>query len=39
MHNGDEQGTHDTQAMVLVGIAESPESIAKTAHASWLIQV
>jgi hypothetical protein len=40
IHNGDAEGTHYTQAMVLVGIAESAESIAKTAHAGgWLIQV
>jgi hypothetical protein len=39
MHNGDAHGTHYTQEMVLVGFAESPENIAKTAHAGWLIEV
>jgi Domain of unknown function (DUF4214)/RTX calcium-binding nonapeptide repeat (4 copies) len=38
MHNGDANGTHFTRDMVLVGFAESPENIAKTA-ADWLIQV
>ena len=38
MHNGDASGTHFTRDMVLVGFAESPENIAKTA-ADWLIQV
>jgi Domain of unknown function (DUF4214) len=38
MHNGDANGTHFTRDMVLVGFAESPENIAKTA-AEWLIQV
>lgn len=31
MHNGDGSGIHFTRDMVLVGIAESPENIAKTA--------
>jgi hypothetical protein len=39
MHNGDASGTHFTREMVLVGFAESPENIANTAHAGWLIQV
>jgi hypothetical protein len=39
MNNGDAHGTHYTQDMVQVGFAESPENIAKTAHAGWLIQV
>jgi hypothetical protein len=39
MHNGDANGIHYTQEMVLVGFAESPENIANTAHAGWLIQV
>jgi len=38
MHNGDASGSHYTRDMVLVGFAESPENIAKTA-ADWLIQV
>ena len=37
IQNGDATGTHYTHDMVLVGFAESPENIAKTAH--WLIQV
>jgi serralysin len=39
MHNGDASGVHYTREMVLVGFAESPENIANTAHAGWLIQV
>ena len=39
MNNGDAHGIHYTQDMVQVGFAESPENIAKTAHAGWLIQV
>ena len=38
IHNGDANGTHYTHDMVLVGFAESPENIAKTA-ADWLIQI
>jgi uncharacterized repeat protein (TIGR03803 family) len=37
IQNGDANGTHYTHDMVLVGFAESPENIAKT--AGWLIQV
>ena len=37
IQKGDATGTHYTHDMVLVGFAESPENIAKTAH--WLIQV
>jgi hypothetical protein len=38
IQNGDANGTHYTHDMVLVGFAESPENIAKTA-ADWLIQI
>ena len=38
MHNGDSNGTLFTRDMVLVGVAESSENIAKTA-ADWLIQI
>jgi Domain of unknown function (DUF4214) len=38
IQNGDASGTHYTHDMVLVGFAESPENIAKTA-ADWLIQI
>ena len=37
IQNGDANGIHFNHDMVLVGFAESPENIAKTAH--WLIQV
>jgi hypothetical protein len=38
MHDGDSNGLHYTREMVLVGFAESPENIAKTA-GDWLFQV
>jgi len=38
MHNGDSTGLHYTRPMVLVGFAESPENIAKTA-GDWLFVV
>lgn len=38
IQNGDASGVHFTRDMVLVGFAESPENIAKTA-ADWLIQI
>ena len=38
IQNGDAGGTHYTHEMVLVGFAESPENIAKTA-GQWLMQV
>lgn len=38
IQHGDSSGTHFSREMVLVGFAESPENIAKTA-ADWLIQI
>jgi len=46
MQNGDANGVHYTREMVLVGFAESPENIAKTAAAAtssnsggWLVDM
>jgi hypothetical protein len=37
IQKGDANGVHYTHEMVLVGFAESPENVAKT--AGWLVQV